>query len=339
MATKKALLVGINYPNTDHQLQGCVNDVLAVEKTLIDHFDFRNITLLLDERATTEAILYHLEKLVEDAKTGDVLYFHYSGHGSQVLDQGDADYEPDGLDEIICPIDLDWEEKIIKDDDLKRIFDKVPDGVNLTVVLDCCNSGGGLDQLNQYQHARDEVQIQPKDPGRFLPPPHHQEMLLLERKIGFKKRVLTRDVNKTSLLISGCMSHQTSADAYINGKYMGAATFSLLDTLKRKEYDITYKDLVDSMNKWLTEQHYTQRPELNGTESLFNKKFLSQYITDESEDSEEVDATISTNGQISGDGNGNGLFSGNGMDGSKISKILTVIGFLIFLALWIIISI
>lgn len=288
MANKKALCVGINYPNTGHELQGCVNDVLAVEKILIDQFDFRNITLLLDNRATTEAILFHLEELVKDTASGDVLYFHYSGHGSQILDTQDPDYEPDGLDEIICPVDLDWKEKVIRDDDLKRIFDKVPEGVNLTVVLDCCNSGGGLDHLNQYQYEANGVQIQPKEPGRYLPPPHKYEMLLLERKIGFKKRALTRDVNKTSLLISGCMSHQTSADAYINGKYMGAATFSLLNTLKVNNYDITYKDLIDSMNKWLIDQTYTQRPELNGTETLFDKKFLSHYITDESEDSEEV---------------------------------------------------
>jgi len=79
--------------------------------------------------------------LVRGAKAGDVLFFHYSGHGSQLPNfNPNVDYEPDGLDEILCPIDLDFKSKVIKDDDFKKIVKNVPKGVNLTVILDCCLS-------------------------------------------------------------------------------------------------------------------------------------------------------------------------------------------------------
>lgn len=326
---KRALLCGINYPNTNHALNGCVNDVLLMEKILREKFDFKDVTLLIDNAATTTNILIKLDELVHDAQPGDVLYFHYSGHGSQMLDDSDPDHEPDGLDEIICPIDLDWKNNVIRDDDLKRIFDKVPAGVNLTVMLDCCNSGGGMDHLNQYQYEIENAPIQQKQHGRFLPPPDEQKMVLLERRMGFKKRAATRDVNKTSLLISGCRSHQTSADAFIAGKYHGAATYAVYSILEEHNYDISYKDLIEKVNKWVYHYQFTQRPELNGPRVLFEKKFLSHYVT-ESDDSKEEDVISQPNQNqhaenvSESEDNANVQEDGNGGTGDSESGDMTI---------------
>ena len=274
--TKRALIVGINYPGTDHELRGCVNDALAMEDLLKKQYGFKDITLLLDAAATTANILAQLEKLVAGAKAGDILFFHYSGHGSQYPDNADADHEPDGLDEIICPIDLNWQDKMIRDDDLNRIFDKVPVGVNLTVVLDCCNSGGGLDQINQYKplgEANQSAYVDPMKGGRFLPPPAEAVALTESRHLHFKRA--RRDVNRVGLLISGCQSHQTSADAFIGGKYMGACTYMVLDVLRTHKYACDYKKLVDDVNHRMVQHGFTQRPELNGSRSLFNHRFLA----------------------------------------------------------------
>lgn len=275
---KRALIVGINYPGTSHALNGCVNDAKAMKAMLETHFGFHDITMLLDAEATTNNILNGLETLVAGTKSGDTIFFHYSGHGSQVPDNYDNDYEPDGLDEIICPVDLNWRDKIIRDDDLKRIFDKVPAGVNLTVVLDCCNSGGGIDQQNQYQPLGEAKQADYVDPvknGRFLPPPVEIQMISESRSLPFKPRALTRNVNKTGLLISGCQSHQTSADAFISGKYMGACTYMICDVLAKKNYDCSYQELVEEVNHRMVQAGFTQRPELNGSAGLFGFKFLA----------------------------------------------------------------
>lgn len=272
---KKAVVVGINYPGTSYALKGCVNDALAMQKLLKSHFGFQNIKLLLDGDATASKIKNALKSMVLDAKSGDILFFHYSGHGSQVPDNKDADYEPDGLDEIICPVDLNWADKMIRDDELKQIFDKLPAGVNLTVVLDSCNSGGGLDQLNEYKPLGGASKREISIAGKYLPPP--PEIAAVVAKLKFKKvRTLTsRDIDKVGLLISGCETNQTSADAYINGKYMGAATYMCIEVLKSHSFTCTYKQLVDDMNQQMVKHKFTQRPELNGSKNLFSYNFLS----------------------------------------------------------------
>lgn len=283
--TKKALLVGINYPGTDHALRGCVNDVMLMSNILSSRFyrfKSRNKRMLTDASATTTNIMRRLNWLVDGAKPGDVLYFHFSGHGSQMVNQRyDDDYEPDGLDEIICPVDLDWRDRVIRDDDLKRIFNKVPEGVNLTVVLDCCHSGGGADHLYQYQpNGVAAVDHDPFSPNksRLLPMPSD----IANRAVGLDLKPRTRTIQTTEgkttgLLISGCQSHQTSADAWIHNRYIGAATFFLSHVLQKHEYNITYRMLIEHMNRKLKQYGYTQRPELNGQQLLFHKQFLTPF--------------------------------------------------------------
>ena len=67
-----------------------------------------------------------------------MLLVHFSGHGSNVPDN-DGD-EADKRDEILCPTDLDWKNPL-RDDWLRRTFDGLKAGVNLTVIIDCCHSG------------------------------------------------------------------------------------------------------------------------------------------------------------------------------------------------------
>ncbi len=272
MAKKRALIVGINYLGTSSELRGCINDANLINKTITEHYGFDDVRMLLDANATTAGILNGLYWLIDGAVAGDVLYFHYSGHGSQIVCYDGE--EADGLDEILCPVDLDWKTKMITDDQLKKIFDSVALGVNLTVTLDCCNSGGALDQANQYQslgQAPEERQLG----GRYLPPPVSEEQTILNEEIlGFSPRQLQRNVDATGLLISGSQAHQTSADAWIDGDYIGACTYYLVKNLEKNNWVVNYKSLVDGMNTDLAKAGYTQRPELNGSAKLFGDQFL-----------------------------------------------------------------
>lgn len=283
MGNRKAVLVGINYPGSQYALRGCVNDVTAMHEVLVTKVGFTdpaNVRMLTDGQATTSNMIAALEWLVKGAAAGDVLFFHYSGHGSQLPDGSDNDHEPDGLDEIICPVDLDWMSNVIRDDDLRRIFDKVPLGVNLTILLDCCNSGGSLDQFNQYQPlglgaARDILTEGEESVNRYLPMPAHLLEKVKQYQLQVKQStVLSRSVQDIGMLITGCQSQQTSADAWIGGKYMGAATYYVLQTVADFNYDIDYKTLIDEVNGRLAANGFTQRPELNGNESLFTTKVL-----------------------------------------------------------------
>lgn len=138
-ATRRALCVGINtYPTAP--LAGCVADVEAWSRTL--HDAGFSVTRLLDARATRSAIMDQLENMITSSRKGDVLVFQFSGHGTQVrdLDRDEERGDSPGLDEAICPVDFATGALLI-DDDIGRIFARLPDGVNLTCFMDCCHSG------------------------------------------------------------------------------------------------------------------------------------------------------------------------------------------------------
>ena len=65
--------------------------------------------------------------MLSDVKPNDSLFFHYSGHGSQVKDKsGDED---DNQDEVIIPLDFE-SAGVISDDVLKALISKkLPEGV------------------------------------------------------------------------------------------------------------------------------------------------------------------------------------------------------------------
>lgn len=137
----RALLVGIN-KYLDAPLTQCVRDVERSHDGIQRLYGFnpRGIRVLADKRATTANILARLSWLVDGAKAGDRLLFHYSGHGTQVPTRGAG--EADGLDEVICPVDFDWgDQHLIRDKDFARIFGAVPAGAEFVWISDSCHSG------------------------------------------------------------------------------------------------------------------------------------------------------------------------------------------------------
>jgi len=157
---KRAVLVGINDytasrlpaaaapppPDRDWQnLDGAVRDVEVLRALLVSRYGFQpaNIAVLTDQQATGAAILDALDRdLVRPAKKNDVIFFYYSGHGSQV--RNSRSDEPDKLDESIVPADSRLGADDIRDKQLRRIFNAVLDrGARLTVLFDSCHSGSG----------------------------------------------------------------------------------------------------------------------------------------------------------------------------------------------------
>lgn len=270
---KKALVVGINYVGTHQELRGCVNDANSMTAMLQSQGFI--VEKMLDSAATTDGIKAGLARLTNGAQPGDVILFHYSGHGSQLPSSA----EPDGFEEIICPIDLDWATRLITDADLKNIFNSVPNGVNTTVVLDCCHSGTGMDQVESYTPAapvpmRELVHLDETsspDKSRFMPPPA-DIITKLENRVLVNWQT-SRDVNAGAMLIAGCQANQTSADAFLNGTYQGAATASILAAFSKNPH-ITYKNLIEEMTGFMIMHGFSQRPELGGFHGLHDQQFL-----------------------------------------------------------------
>ncbi|TKY68543.1 Metacaspase-5 protein [Spatholobus suberectus] len=141
---RKAVLIGINYPGTKAELRGCVNDVWRMHRCLIERYGFSedDITVLIDtDRSYTEPtgknIRSALTRLIRSARPGDVLFVHYSGHGTRLpAETGEED--DTGYDECIVPSDM----NLITDDDFREFVDRVPRDCKLTIVSDSCHSGG-----------------------------------------------------------------------------------------------------------------------------------------------------------------------------------------------------
>jgi hypothetical protein len=218
--------------------------------------------VLLDAQATTAAIRAGLGRLVAGAKPGDLLVFHYSGHGSQVPDR-DGDETADGLDEILCPYDLDWRHPI-KDDDLYAVVRALPEGVTLAVVLDCCHSGTGLREPGQERSR-----------PRCIPSPVPRRLAasLAVRRIG------RRAAQAGAVLIAGCRDDQSSADAYIAGAYHGALTYHACLAVAESNYHLSYSRLVRTVRAKLRAAGFEQDPQLEGPPALLQAPAFEAALT------------------------------------------------------------
>lgn len=157
---KLALLVGIsNYFQLGARPWRRLNtadDLTQLRQVLIAHYGFqeRDIRMLRDDQATTENIRQTFRShLIDQAGPADVVFFHFSGHGQQILD--DNGDEMDGLDESLVTYDAQDRAASagavtnIRDDELGRWLGELQarmrvDGKlsgTITVSLDSCFSG------------------------------------------------------------------------------------------------------------------------------------------------------------------------------------------------------
>ena len=86
---KVALLIGIN-DYRSRPLGGPLNDVELQRQLLINRFGFkdRDIHVLCDEQASRRNVLGNFnEYLYEPAMAGDVVVFHFSGHGERIRER------------------------------------------------------------------------------------------------------------------------------------------------------------------------------------------------------------------------------------------------------------
>jgi hypothetical protein len=71
------------------------------------------------------------------------------------------------------------------------------------------------------------------------------------------------------IVISGSQEHQTSADAFINGSYVGAFTYFAIKALMK---GLTYKEWYIAIRKYLPSEDFYQSPTLEGPEELLDRK-------------------------------------------------------------------
>jgi metacaspase-1 len=277
---KRALLIGINrYQVPGADLRGCVNDVNNLRNALIQLYGFKSkdVVTLTDNAATKKAMQAGIARLVRDSKKGDVAILHYSGHGSHVPDDANLD-EADGRDEILCPTNLDWEDPL-RDDWLRTTLDKVRPGVSFTVIMDCCHSGTNTrailppDAPIKERYLPSPWDLMAAESGRRSVLPVKTELRKSSRRARKSRDIVKADLRE--VLITGCRDDQTSADAFIDGAYTGALTYSLVQAMQEASGGLTYSELHDRAVATLKKRGFEQVPQLEGAAERFDRPLFS----------------------------------------------------------------
>ncbi|PIL23461.1 hypothetical protein GSI_14772 [Ganoderma sinense ZZ0214-1] len=159
---KKAVLVGIrSKPSADFDdVPGAHKDVKKLWELLTQTYQYEpsDITILVDlgprQRnpdllPTKENMLRAMRELVADKVAGDRIVFSFSGHGDQAAPTNDKN-ETDGKDEVLMTANTGGPctgySHFIRDDDIREIFvDQLQEGVQCTLIFDCCHSGTACD--------------------------------------------------------------------------------------------------------------------------------------------------------------------------------------------------
>ncbi|KAI4369310.1 hypothetical protein MLD38_017765 [Melastoma candidum] len=231
---KRAVICGISYRFSRHELKGCINDAKCMRYLLINKFSFPpdSILMLTEEETdpyripTKHNMRMALYWLVQGCQPGDSLVFHYSGHGSRQRNYtGD---EIDGYDETLCPLDFEAQGMIVDDEINAMIVRPLNHGVKLHAIIDACHSGTVLDLPYLCRMHRT---------GGYMWEDHRP-------RSGIWKGTSGGEV----ISFSGCDDDQTSADTSALSRITstGAMTFSFIQAIERGQAS-TYGSILNSM--------------------------------------------------------------------------------------------
>ena len=243
---KKALLIGINYLQTNVSLHGCIDDIVNMNTVLKNVYKYDQITMLRDDitnnpatKPTRNNIMTALTQLIVDSVNCSEIWIHYSGHGSRVRDlTGD---EVSGLDSVLVPVDF-MTSGLILDDDLYTIIQHSK--CKTIILIDSCNSGTIFDLPWSYTIVTNNT---------------------YRRSLNNRLSLLNQQIH----MFSGCKDNQTSADTYSKqlGKYGGAFTIAFLACLQNLKYQTSLLSLYRDICVFLSKSRYSQIPVFSSSSS------------------------------------------------------------------------
>ncbi|KAH6616785.1 caspase domain-containing protein [Boeremia exigua] len=176
VSTKWAVLLGINaYPV--HPLGGCVRDVSRIHNYLTSASTRVNVTALTaspaddslssaiiespSSRPTYNNVVSKLDEIADKATSGDHVHIHFSGHGTRNKLTGDFN---------LVLLDDDQDIRYLGGHHLAGLLSKLVDkGLHVTLVLDCCFSGGILRQNDIHDPSVRTIEYDPGVDTRHPP--------------------------------------------------------------------------------------------------------------------------------------------------------------------------
>ncbi|MGB3638532.1 MAG: caspase family protein [Rivularia sp. (in: cyanobacteria)] len=242
---KLALLVGINYPNNPNlnSLNGCVNDVDLQQELLINRFRFKQSDILrltteesTQKQPTRSNILTAFEEhLIKQAKPGDVVVFHFSGHGYRLRDPNPIkncfnQQFNDEYNSTFVPVDdtLNGSPQDIMGRSLFLLMSALKTN-NVTVVLDSCFSGGGTRGNYQVRSAiRNNINtVEPSQREIAYQKGWMNQLRISENEFARRR---CNGVAK-GVILAAAQRDEEALDAPFDGFYAGAFTYAMTQYL------------------------------------------------------------------------------------------------------------
>jgi len=275
---RRALLIGVNdYLANDRpdpsgggawipvDLRGAINDVEKMQAVLTSRFGFEadRIRVLVDREATRAAILEAMREIVGASEPDDLVYIHFSGHGSQARD-GNEDETDDGLDETILSYDARTDGVAdITDDEIGEILAGLKTR-NALIVLDSCHSGTATRDISAIR-----TRMVAADPRTEL----YESDEITTRSVG--------PTGRQYVLMTGAASNQSALDGPIDGEFYGFFSYALGKALANAPSRATTMDVHASVLKEFERlsSHFglvaMPDPQVEGPEALTGRPVLS----------------------------------------------------------------
>ncbi len=258
-----ALFVGIdNYPAPVDKLSGTVNDVNKIKSFLEKNYADRplHIKTLLNEEATYDNFISAFRNHLGQAGKDDVVWFHYSGHGSRQPSAQEFEKLNSGKkDETIVlydsrPNGYDFADKEIAVL-LSELSAKKP---HILVTYDCCHSGSGTREV-QHEYTKrltgDRSDTRPMD--TYLK--------------GYYKTRSVDVPDANYIFFAACGRYQTAKESFSGG---GLFTENLINVLNANK-ELSYDDLFVGLRQGVIRMKWDQDPELEPVgDTSPNSKFL-----------------------------------------------------------------
>ncbi len=239
------LVIGVDdYQYISPKLEGSVNDATDVANAL-QKDGAQDVRLLLDQKASRDAIMGAWNDLMAKVQKGDNLIFHFAGHGGQEPEHVKGS-EESGYDSTLLLAGFSLKgpgtyERIV-DDELGAMFQRASDaGVNLLVAIDACHSGTMTRAFNNPSIAKPRVRA-----VTYLPIAASEDRLPLIDPAWSK---IPKELPHV-FYFGAVHDHEEAPEIAIGGQQRGALSWSLASGLRgaadaNKDGVITVSELRD----------------------------------------------------------------------------------------------
>jgi hypothetical protein len=233
---KLALLVGINqYPSNISSLRGCLMDVQMQYELLVHRYGFnpKDILILTDNTAqkpTRQNLLTAFEEhLIKQAKPGDSVVFHYSGHGSTVIDPSPIK-EFGGKNGTLVTYDARSNSRGNEVNDIMGatlfLLTRAIQTDYVSMILDSCHSGGGVrgnSRIRAIESRTGGSSERPSDLERTYQDKLRQQLKLSPEEF----KTLRQKGIANGMALGSAQISQSAADADFGDFSAGAFTYLL----------------------------------------------------------------------------------------------------------------